>query len=60
MVGVLKNINWKYTSVRKLIEAPQNIFNGVTLFVFTDMHLQEFEEKVISQVIFIHPMVWGV
>ena len=55
MFGVLKNINWRYTSVRKLIEAPQNIFNGVTLSVFT-----EFEEKVISQVIFIHPMVWGV
>ena len=56
MVGVLKNINWRCTSVRKLIEAPQNIFNGVTLFDLTDMHLQEFEEKVI----FIHPMVWGV
>ena len=50
----------KISSVVKLIEAPQNIFNGVTLFDFTDMHIQEFEEKVISQVIFIHPMVWGV
>ena len=60
MVGVLKNINWRYTSVRKLIEAPQNIFIGITLFDFTEMHIQEFEEKVISQVIFIHPMVWGV
>ena len=60
MVEVLKNINWRYTSVRKLIEAPQCVFNGVTLFVFTDMHLQEIEEKVISQIIFIHPMVWGV
>ena len=59
MVGVLKNINRRYISVRKLIGAPQNIFNGV-LFVFTDMHIQELEEKVISQVIFIHPMVWGV
>ena len=60
MVGVLKNINRRYKSVRKLIEAPQNIFHGVTLFDFTDMHIQDFEEKVISKVIFAHPMVWGV
>ena len=60
MVGVLKNINRRFISVRKLIGAPQNIFNGVTLFVLSDMHIQEFEEKVISKVIFAHPMVWGV